>query len=332
MSGYLALLCTRLGNAEGTLPPRLELREIPRMPLEAGQVRLRVKAAGLNFFDQLMLKGLYQFSPPLPFVPGAEAAGQVIEVGPEVTNWQIGDSVIASLRIGAFAEEAVTSAGTLLRKPDSYSFAEAAAFPVGAMTAWGALVARGQLQAGELLLVLGAGGGMGLAAVSLGHQLGARVAALASTPDKRLLTELAGADLALDGSRADWPGKLRSHYHGSPSVIFDPVGGDAFNRAWQVAGPQTRYLVIGFASGQLPRVPADYLQVTEASLIGVRAGEHLRRRPALVPAQRKFLQQWLDGTASPPQITECYPLADAYSALAQLAARQAGGKLVLEVG
>lgn len=315
------------------MAPQLEIRELPRMPLTPGQVRLRVKAAGLNFFDHLMLKGLYQFSPSLPFVPGAEAAGEVIELAPDVTGWQIGDAVIASLRIGAFAEEAVAPASALLRKPVSYSFAEAAAFPVGATTAWGALVLRGQLQAGELLLVLGAGGGMGLAAVSLGRQLGARVTAVASSPEKRLMAKLAGADLTLDGSRSDWPSELRSRFNGSlASVIFDPVGGDAFNRAWEVAGPPVRYLVVGFASGQLPRIPADCLQGAEASLIGVRAGEHMRRNPALAEARSDFLQKWLDGTAPRPQIGGRYSLADASSALARLAARQVAGKLVLETG
>lgn len=331
MNHYRAMLCHRLGPPAGPEAADFAMAELPRAALKPGQVRVGVQAAGVNFFDALMLRGEYQFKPPLPFVPGAEAAGIVLEAAADSGNWRPGDAVLLQYRLGAFAEEIVVPGEALLRKPDAYSFAEAAAFPVGATTAWGALVARGDLRAGENLLVLGAGGGMGLAAVALGARLGANVFALASSAEKRQAALDAGASITLDPSDADWLQKLRTGT-GGMQVIFDPVGGAISQQALRALAPQGRYLVVGFAAGEAPRFAANRLLLSEAAIIGVRAGEQVRRNPALAAPMRQALQDWLTSDAGRPLIGAILPLENANEALLRLAQRQVLGKLVLRIG
>lgn len=328
-----ALFCTALGHRGSGPAPVLEMRETPRQTLPAGHVRLRIRAAGLNFFDHLMLHGEYQLKPPLPFVPGAEASGTLVEVADDVALWRPGDDVVAAMRLGAFAEEAVIPAGSLLRKPPALSFPEAAAFPVAAATAWIALHVRGGLQAGEWLLVLGAGGGMGPAAVALGRRMQAHVLALASSAEKRQAALRAGAHLVLDPEMADWPEAVRQATHNrGADVIFDPVGGQQFTAAWRALATSGRYLVIGFASGDAPRVAANRLLLREANLIGVRAGEQLRRVPGLRQPQQEALSAWLAEGSFRPHVGECFPLHQAEKALERIATRQAVGKVVLVNG
>ncbi len=329
MSHYRAMQCRKLGPPEGPEPAEFALAQLPRESLPPGHVRVGLHAAGVNFFDALMLRGEYQFKPPLPFVPGAEAAGIVLEAAPG-SRWQPGDAVLLQCRLGAFAEELVAPEHALLRKPEGYSFAEAAAFPVGAMTAWGALAARGGLQAGEKLLVLGAGGGMGLAAVALGARLGAEVFALASTAEKRQAALQAGAVLALDGNDPDWPRQLKAA--GGMDMAFDPVGGATTSLALRALAPQARYLLVGFAAGEPPRIAANRLLLNETALIGVRAGEQVRRNPALAAPLRQALQDWLVSGAGRPLVGGILPLERANEALLRLAHRQVLGKLVLAIG
>jgi len=331
MSHYRAMLCRRLGPLEGPDAADFSLAELPRQPLPPGHVRVGVKAAGVNFFDALMLRGDYQFKPPLPFTPGAEAAGIVLEAASDSGSWRPGDAVLLQCRLGAYAEEIVAPASALLRKPEDYSFAEAAAFPVGATTAWGALVARGGLQPGENLLVLGAGGGMGLAAVALGARLGARVFALASSAEKRQAALQAGAMQALDSADPDWPRQLLGDT-GGMQVVFDPVGGQTSGQALRSLAPQGRYLVVGFAAGEVPRIPANRLLLNETALIGVRAGEQIRRNPALAGSLRRALEDWLISGAGRPLVGEILPLGQAADALLRLTRRQVFGKLVLTIG
>lgn len=327
MSGYRAILCRRLGGIDA-----LELTTLPRLTLKPGEVRLRMRAAGLNFPDVLMLTGDYQHRPDLPFVPGIEGAGEIIELAADVTGWRIGDAVIATTRTGSFAEEWVVPARALLRKPASYTFAEAAAFPVAATTAWGALTARGNLAPGETLLVLGAGGGTGQAAVAYGRHLGARVLAAASSAAKREAAQRTGAEVLLDSSSADWPGQaLAATAKRGADVVFDPVGGAAFQGAWRCIAEGGRYLVIGFASGERPKIAANRLLLKQAELIGVRAGEQTRRQPHLLRPMREALESWLVGGERRPLLGPGFPLDRAAAGLRLLAAREAVGKIVLHI-
>ncbi|MCW0232655.1 MAG: zinc-binding dehydrogenase [Ferrovibrio sp.] len=315
---YRAMLCRRLGP-----PDVLEPAELPRRALQPGEVRIAVHATGVNFPDLLQVAGDYQHRPPLPFVPGFEAAGEITELAGDVRNWQAGDAVL--LRgTGAYAEEMVAPAATLLPKPADWSWDEAAAFPVAAATAWVALLWRGRLLRGETLLVLGAGGGTGLAAVALGAQAGARVVAVASSAEKREAALAAGATVALDPAIAGWEQGLQAE------VVFDPVGGEMFSTAWRALKPGGRWLVVGFAGGGIPRPPANRLLLKEAELIGVRAGEQARRDPLAARALKTGLRDWLVGSEGRrPLIGAIYRLDEAAAALRRLADRNAVGKLVL---
>lgn len=321
---YRAMLVRRLGP-----PEMLELAELPRPALKPGEVRIAVRAAGVNFPDVLQVAGEYQHKPPLPFVPGFEAAGEIIESASDVTNWKTGDAVLLRAA-GSYAEELVAPATALWPKPDDWSWAEAAAFPVCASTAWVALLWRGRLTRGETLLVLGAGGGTGLAAVTLGAQSGAQVIAVASTYEKRAAAQRAGATLCIDLATEGWEKTVQA------DVVFDPVGGEIFTTAWRALKSGGRWLVVGFAGGNIPRPPANRLLLKEAELIGVRAGEQARRVPAAAKALDQGMREWLIGAASirgeraRPLVSGVYRLDEAAAALRQLADRKAAGKLVLQ--
>lgn len=323
MSSYRAMQCVELGPPEG-----LKLVEQSRPALADREVRVSIRAAGVNFPDLLQVAGQYQHKPPLPFVPGFEASGDIIEIGRGVTGWKAGEQVILRLRGGGYAEEVVARAEMLLPKPAHWSYEEAAAFPVAAATAWVALIPRGRLAGDETLLVLGAGGGTGLAAVSLGARLGAKVVAVASSEEKRKAAAAAGASICLDPATSGWTEGFRAN------VVFDPVGDPLFSEAWRGLAPGGRWLVIGFAGGGFPRVPANRLLLREAELIGVRAGEQGRRDPATARQLNAALQDWLIGgnRAARPQIGGIYRLERAADALRLLAERKAVGKLVLQAG
>lgn len=323
---YRAMLCRRLGP-----PEVLEEAWLTRRDLQPGEARVAIRAAGINFPDLLQIAGEYQHKPSMPFVPGFEAAGEIVEIAPDVEGYKPGDEVILRLRGGGYAEEAVAKAATLLPKPDGWSFEEAAAFPVAAITAWTALVRRGRLRGGETLLVLGAGGGTGLAAVSLGVTLGARVIAVASSAEKRGAAREAGAMLCLDPAQPDWWRDVRA------DVVFDPVGGALFDQAFRALAPAGRWLVIGFAGGASPAPAASRLLLREAELIGVRAGEQGRRDPAAGAEQEKALREWLVSSPSiggerRPRLGAVYQLDQAGAALRRMADRMATGKIVLRVG
>lgn len=310
------MLCRRLGQ-----PDVLEMATLAREPLKPGEVRIAIRAAGVNFPDLLQVAGDYQHKPPLPFMPGFEAAGDVIETASE--RWRIGDAVLLRGQ-GTYAEERVTRAEALLPKPADWSYEEAAAFPVAASTAWVALIPRGRLQANETLLVLGAGGGTGLAAVTLGARLGARVVAVASSDEKRKAALEAGATDTIDPAQAGWENGVQA------DAVFDPVGGDIFATAWRALKPGGRWLVVGFAGGAIPTPPANRLLLKEAELIGVRAGEHARRNPAAAKALDQGLREWLiGGELGRPRIGGVYRLDEAAAALQCIGERKAVGKLVL---
>lgn len=320
---YRAVLCRALGP-----PEQLVFTTLPRPALQPHELRVRIRAAGVNYPDLLQVAGRYQHRPSLPFVPGFEAAGEIVEAGTAVTGWQPGDAVLLRARGGTYAEEIVARPEMLLPKPGAWSWEEAAAFPVAAATAWTALVARGRLSAGETLLVLGAGGGTGLAAVSLGARLGASVLAVASSEAKRAAAAAAGAHLCLDPANTGWPEGVNA------DVVFDPVGGALFDTAWKALAPGGRWLVVGFAGGAIPKPAANRLLLRQAELIGVRAGEQARRDPAAARQLDAALRNWLVGgdRTARPQIGGVYRLEQAAHALRRLADRNAIGKLVLQAG
>lgn len=323
-----ALLCRELGDIA-----KLEVGDVPSPSLAADEVRIGVKASGVNFPDILMVEGKYQVKLPLPFVPGLEAAGEVLEVGADVGDHvKVGDRVMAFARHGgSHAEEVVVQGGIVTRIPDSMNFVTAAAFPVVYGTAHFALAYRGNLKPGETLLVLGAAGGVGLAAVEVGKMLGARVIAAASSADKLEKARLHGADELVnyrEGSLRDQVRALTDNK--GVDVVFDPVGGDGFTQSVRCIGWEGRILVIGFASGDIPKVAANMILVKNFSVVGVVFGEHSSRFPddSRVRLGSMF-DAWADGKLQ-PEVMKTYPLEQAAAALGEMAGRRVVGKLVFE--
>lgn len=320
-----ALVCERL---EG--PKSLVVREVPSPPLPAGHVRVRVRAAGVNFADLLIVSGQYQEKPALPFVPGMEAAGEVIEVAPDVTSPGVGDRVVAMVQSGAFAEEVVAPAGRTHVLPDGVSFEIGAAFPVAYGTAHLGLKHRANLRRDEILVVHGAAGGVGLAAVEVGRALGAQVIATAGSPERVALAKAHGAHHGIDYRNEDLKARLKELTGGrGADVIFDPIGGDVFDTSVRALGWEGRLLVIGFAAGRIPQVPAGLLLVKNLSVVGFYWGAYLAREPHLVQESLDALFAMLGRGILKPVVSATYPLDRAGEAIASLGERRATGKVVL---
>ena len=325
--GYRAATCTALDG-----PSSVEIRE--RLPgdLRPGEVRIKVHAAGLNFPDLLMTRGKYQFRPDPPFVPGLEAAGEVIEVAPDVQTVKPGDRVMAGGKGGALAEQWVVGADALSPLPAALSFSEGACWQSAASTAWHSLVERGRLQPDETVLVLGASGGVGMAAVKLAKHLGATVIGTGSNEKKREAILGAGADHVLDPADRQLAIRVKDLTDGKGvDVVYDPVGGDLAIKATRSIAWNGRYLIVGFASGAIPSFPANHVLIKTYSLIGVRAGESPRRDPALAARQGKALQELAEQAVMIPLISRRFSLADAALALEHLEARAAIGRIVIEM-
>ncbi len=322
-----ALLCHELGEIS-----KLEVGETGRPVIGADQVRIGVKASGVNFADILMVEGKYQVKPALPFVPGLEAAGEVLEVGADVGDHvEVGDRVLAFAgHGGAHAEEVVVPGGIVAKIPDAMDYVTAAALPVAHGTAQFALDYRGQLKAGETLLVLGAAGGVGLAAVEVGKLLGARVIAAASSAEKLEQARQHGADELVNYREENLRGRVRALTDNQGvDVVFDPVGGDAFTQSVRCIAWEGRILVIGFASGDIPKVAANMILVKNFSVMGVVFGEHCSRFP---DDSRALLGKLLDGWSAGlirPQVMETCGLDGAQAALSKVANRRAVGKLII---
>ena len=321
-----ALLCKAWGG-----PETLVLEELPSPRPGAGEVVIDVKAAGVNFPDVLIIQNKYQLKPPLPFAPGAELAGVIKEVGTGVTGFQAGDRVIAMTMYGAFAEECVARAGQLIRMPPGLDFATAAAFTLTYGTSWHALKDRGQLRAGETLLVLGAAGGVGIAAIEIGKALGARVIAAASSAEKLAVCRAHGADETIDYAAEDMRARIKAITGDrGVDVVYDPVGGPYAEPAVRSTAWRGRYLVVGFANGEIPRIPLNLLLLKGSSLVGVYWGDWTRREPDAAAAGMEELLGWLAAGKLKPHLAGRYPLARAAEAIAALASRKVAGKLVVE--
>jgi NADPH2:quinone reductase len=322
-----AIRC-RAWGAPNTL--RLEEAESPK--LQPHQVRIRVRAAGVNFADTLMVGGRYQVKPPFPFTPGLEAAGEVVETGAAVGNLRVGQRVLGVLRSGgSYAEEIVLDAAAVVPIPAAMDFVAAAAFPVAYGTSHFALTHRGHLQAGETLLVLGAAGGVGLTAVEIGKAIGARVIAAAGGVEKLDVARSRGADELIDYRTESIRDRVRALTDGKGAdVVYDPVGGDAFGQALRAVNWEARMLVIGFTGGRIQSVPANLILVKNISIIGVVWGAQAERDPALISRNLAELLRWWEVGRLKPLVAKVFPLAEAGAAMNTLLSRQYAGKIVLE--
>lgn len=320
-----AILCRELGG-----PEKLVLEELPSPPMRAGAVRLAIHAAGLNFADLLLIAGQYQSKPALPFTPGSEAAGVITEVGEGVRHLKPGDRVMAIMEGGGYADEAVVDAGRILPIPANMDFAIAAGFPIAYGTSHGALEWRARLKPGEWLLVTGAAGGVGLTAVEIGKAMGARVIAAAAGKDKLAVTREHGAEFLIDYSQEDLRERVKAITGGSGAdVVYDPVGGDLFDAALRSIAWGGRIVVIGFASGRIPQVPANLALVKNVDVIGFFWGSYLPRKPQLVRQSLEELLRWFEEGKLKPHVSERFELRDAAKALERLSKRQSTGKVVL---
>lgn len=304
----------------------LEDRPLPEPG--AGEIRVRIKASSLNFPDLLMTEGKYQLKPELPFVLGMEFSGIVDAVGEGVTDLAPGDAVVGGNRVGAFSEYAVVPASALRRKPEAISFAAAASYGAAYLTAYVALVRRGNLQAGETLLVHGASGGVGLAAVDVGRLLGAKVIATsASEAKRRILTEY-GADHVLPDSGFRETVKELTGGRGA-DVIYDPVGGDVFDESVRCIAFDGRLLVIGFTSGRIPSVNVNMPLIKGFSVVGVRAGEYGRQFPDRGRENQAAIWKWAEQGRVRPRIHAEVPLTDWRRAFEMMRSREVVGKVAI---
>ena len=320
-----AIQCVEWG-----LPERLVLAEVPLPEPKDGEVRVKVEAAGVNFPDALIVQKKYQVQPPLPFTPGTEVAGTVDAVGAGVRHLKPGDRVGALVGLGGFAEYVCAPAALTVPLPPGVSADQAAAFTLTYATSHHALFDRGQLKAGETLVVLGAGGGVGLAAVELAKIAGARVIAVASSDAKLAVARDHGADETINYSAADLRDALKAATSGKGAdVVYDPVGGKYTEAALRSLAWRGRLLVVGFADGTIPQIPANLLLIKGTSAVGVFWGEFARREAAANAAMLKELFGWLADGRLRPHVSKTYPLAQTPQALDALLARKAVGKLVI---
>ncbi|NNJ18562.1 NADPH:quinone oxidoreductase family protein [Pseudomonas putida CSV86] len=322
-----ALLCKAHGPASD-----LVLEEVASPAPKKNEILLDVHAASVNFPDTLIIEGKYQFKPPLPFSPGGEAAGVVSAAGESAGGFQAGDRVMALTGWGSFAEQVAVPAYNVMPIPEGMDFVTASAFGMTYGTSMHALRQRGQLQPGETLLVLGASGGVGLAAVEIGKAMGARVIAAASSADKLETARAAGADELIDYSQASLKDEIKRLTAGKGvDVIYDPVGGDLFDQAVRGLAWNGRLLVVGFASGRIPELPVNLVLLKGGAVLGVFWGSFAQRQPADNAANFQQLFTWFAEGKLKPLVSKTYPLAEAGEAIEQLASRKAVGKLVVKV-
>jgi NADPH2:quinone reductase len=323
-----AVLCKAFGP-----PESLVVEETPSPALREGAVRVAVHAAGINFGDTLMIEGKYQEKPPFPFTPGFEIAGEVVEIGAGVTELKQGDRVMGTSENGGYAEEAAVPAGNLSVIPDAMPYDVAAGFPVAYGTSHGALDWRAHLQPGETLLVHGAAGGVGLTAVEIGKAMGATIIATASTPEKLEIAKRHGADHLIDYTKEDIKERVRALTDGrGADVVYDPVGGDAFDASLRSIAWEGRIIVIGFAGGRVPQIPANLVLVKNCDIIGFYWGSYRKRKPAVVrDSYRQLFGWWSEGKLK-PHISDRFDLAEVATAMRVLRERRATGKVVLTTG
>ena len=320
-----AIVCKAWG-----LPETLVIEEQADLLPAVGEIVIDIMAAGVNFPDVLIIQNKYQFKPELPFTPGNELAGTVHAVGAGVTQYKVGDKVFAFVPQGAFAQQVKVTADAVLPMAAGMGFDTAAAITLTYGTSHHAVVDRAQLKAGETMLVLGAAGGVGLAAIEIGKALGARVIAAASTAEKLAVCKEHGADVLINYTTEDLREAIKAATHGKgPDVVYDPVGGSYTEPAFRSIAWRGRYLVIGFANGEIPKLPLNLPLLKGASLVGVFWGDYARREPAHNLAAMQELMRWLAEGKIKPHISARYALADTPQALIDMASRKVTGKIVI---
>ncbi len=320
-----ALLCTRYGT-----PDDLEIADIPEPQPAAGEVVVRVAAAALNFFDTLIIAGKYQHKPPFPFSPAAEFAGTVERIGAGVSGFAPGDRVLGNIGWGAAREKVAVPAAKLVAIPAGLDFDQAAGLTVTYGTTLHALKDRAKLKAGETLAVLGAAGGTGLSAVEIGKLMGARVIACASSDAKLALTRARGADEGVNYATTDLKVALRQLTGGNGvDVVYDPIGGEQGEAALRGMDWGGRFLVIGFAAGDMPKLPLNLVLLRSYDVLGVYWGAWAERHPAEHKANMEQILAWCAEGKLSPHVQASYPLSEAATALKAIAARQVMGKVIL---
>ena len=319
-----ALIVDELGG-----PEKLSYREVPDPVPTKGEVLISVKAAGVNFPDLLMVQGRYQASPPPPFSPGGEVAGVVEAIGAGVSRVKVGDRVAGMGLWGGFAESMVLGEAQVMPLPDDISFEVGAAVTVTYGTCLHALEDRAQLRAGQTVLVLGAAGGVGTAAIEIAKLMGAKVIAAASSPEKLEVCRQLGADEVIDYEKEDLKERAKKLSGGGVDVVVDPVGGRYSEPALRAMAWGGRFLVLGFASGDIPKVSLNLPLLKGCAIVGVYWGSFAAHEPAKAVAQLARIGRWVSEGKLRPHISKTYPLAEGRAALEDLAARRATGKLVL---
>jgi NADPH2:quinone reductase len=325
-----AIVCQELGPLEN-----LELVDVPDPVVLKGHVRVRVLASGVNYVDGLLIQGKYQIKPPTPFVPGMEVVGEIVEVASDVDSLKVGERILANVGFGGFATQAMVRADRALRIPASMSTGQAASFLQSYLTGWFALTQRAGLSRANTaansekwMLVLGAGGGVGLAAVDIGTALGLKVIAAASQADKRDLAVSKGAVASIDVLTEDVKERAKEISGGGVDFLYDPVGGDLGETCLRALGEDGQYLVIGFVGG-IPKLPANQVLLRNRRIVGVDwgawAGRHVQENAAMLDEILGLIEA---GVLSPVEPT-AYPLSRAAAALADLEARRVAGKVVL---
>ena len=311
-------------------PEALVVEDVPAPSPDAGEVLVGVRACGVNFADALTVQGTYQEKPPLPFIPGLEVAGDVLATGDGVTGVVPGQRVVALCAAGGYAEKVTAPAHVTVPIPHAMPYETAAGFTVAYGTAHVALARRAALGEGETLLVHGAGGGVGLAAVEVGKAMGATVIATAGSEAKRALASAHGADHVIDYRTGEFRDTVKTLTCGrGADVVFDPVGGDVFNQSMRCIAWEGRLLVVGFAAGDIPKVPAGLVLVKNVSVVGIFWGAYRMHDPAVITGSLRRLFRWFEDGALRPAISETLPLERAAQAMQRILRREAMGKIVL---
>jgi NADPH2:quinone reductase len=320
-----AVLCKAYGP-----PSSLVLEDVPSPQPKAKEVVIAVKACGVNFPDTLIIQGKYQFKPSFPFSPGSEVAGTILRKGSDVNHFNVGDRVIASVGNGGFAEEAVAAADRLIPIPQGMDYVQASAFLMTYGTSLHALQDRGHLKKGETLLVLGAAGGVGIAAVEIGKAMGAHVIAAASSDDKLALCREHGADQTINYSTENLRERLRELTSDrGVDVVYDPVGGPYSEPALRAMAWEGRFLVVGFAAGEIPKIPLNLVLLKSCDIVGVFWGAFLQRDPQKTKAHLSELVGLYTSGKLRPAVTATYPLEGVPEALVEVMERRAKGKIVI---
>lgn len=321
-----AVLCESYGP-----PENLVIKETESLIPEKGEVIISVKASGLNFPDTLIIEGKYQFQPEMPFSPGGEVAGIVKEVGEGVTHLKVGDRVMAGTGWGGFAEEVRGKATNVFPLPESISFEQAASTMMTFGTSYHALVNRAELKAGETLMVLGAAGGVGTAAIQIGKALGAKVIAAASTDEKLEYCKAIGADLTINYSNEDLKTKAKELTNGrGADVIYDPIGDRFAEPALRAIAWKGRYLVVGFAAGEIPKIPLNLPLLKGCSIVGVFWGGFFRNEPEVNAKNFQTIVKWLAEGKVQAQIHKKYALEEVAAAMNELTNKKVKGKIIFE--